>query len=78
MKILRIPQEDDQKNTEKAVKLIYEVIKNNKEIDDCLWACALSGCLANIYISSEFTYEEYVDHQKKLLNVIRNNGTIFK
>lgn len=72
----RPPKPNDQKNTEKAFRLILELYEKHPEIEPSLWAGALWSALANGYLNCHFTFDEFkrqiddmLKHTKKYYDI---------
>jgi hypothetical protein len=62
----RPPKKSDQKNVEKAFKILKETIQSHPEIEPTLWASAVWSILVEGYVNSGASYELFCDEWDRI------------
>ncbi len=80
MEEIRLPKPDDYENVNKAIDLIYNLIKLNPQIEAALWPPAIIYILAKAFIQCNFTHDDLLHemnqaftHYKSLFEENKDN-----
>lgn len=68
MRKIRVPHFDDLEKTEKAYRLILDIIiKNQNHIEPALWVGGCLSALAENYKNSGHSYENFVNEMEQAI-----------
>jgi len=68
----RVPQPDDQKNTEKALRLLCDTVDLNPGIENNIWQGACISLIVNSYIESGLTYQQFCEELDDIKKYFKN------
>lgn len=68
----RPAKKSDQKNTEKAYRILVKITEEHPEIEESLWAGALMSAFVSMHINSELPYEEFCKSLDDVKKVYKN------
>lgn len=68
----RQPKDDDQKNTEKAYKILCKTVEEHPEIETSLWAGALMSAFVDMHQNTKFTYKNFCEVLDDIKEVYKN------